>query len=103
ATPVVEGAPADDASWLVLNSSGGPYSLLATYSLLIATFLGTMGLPHVLVRFYTNPDGRDARRTAVFVLALIGIFYIAVTAVGAISRLYVPKLLISRSEERRVG
>jgi Na+(H+)/acetate symporter ActP len=102
ATPVVEGAPADDASWLLPNSSGAPYSLLATYSLLIATFLGTMGLPHVLVRFYTNPDGRDARRTAVFVLALIGIFYIAVTAVGAISRLYVPKLLISGETDAAV-
>ena len=68
----------------------------------IATFLGTMGLPHVLVRFYTNPDGRDARRTAVFVLALIGIFYIAVTAVGAISRLYVPKLLISGETDAAV-
>ena len=102
ATPVVEGAPVDDATWLLPNSSGGPYSLLGTYSLLIATFLGTMGLPHVLVRFYTNPDGRDARRTAVFVLALIGIFYIAITAVGAISRLYVPKLLISGETDAAV-
>ena len=61
-----------------------------------------MGLPHVLVRFYSNPDGRDARRTAVFVLALIGIFYIAVTAVGAISRLYTPKLLISGETDAAV-
>ena len=35
----------------------------STYSLILATFLGTMGLPHVVVRFYTNPDGRAARRT----------------------------------------
>ena len=34
-----------------------------------------MGLPHVLVRFYTNPDGRAARRTTVVVLALLGGFY----------------------------
>ncbi len=102
ATPVVEDAPADDATWLLPNASGGPHSLLGTYSLLLATFLGTMGLPHVLVRFYTNPDGRDARRTAVFVLALIGIFYIAVTAVGAISRLYTPKLLISGETDAAV-
>ena len=27
---------------------------------MLATFLGTMGLPHVLVRFYTNPDGGSA-------------------------------------------
>ena len=61
-----------------------------------------MGLPHVLVRFYSNPDGRAARRTAVFVLALIGIFYVAVTAVGAISRLYTPQLLISGETDAAV-
>ena len=37
--------------------------LYLTYSLVLATFFGTMGLPHVVVRFYTNPDGRAARRT----------------------------------------
>ena len=42
------------------------------YSLLLATFLGTMGLPHILVRFYTNPDGPAARRTTVRVLGLLG-------------------------------
>ena len=34
---------------------------------------GTMGLPHVLVRYYTNPDGIGARRTTVTVIALLGI------------------------------
>ena len=102
ATPVVTPAPADDATWLLPNASNRPYNLLGIYSLLLATFLGTMGLPHVLVRFYSNPDGRDARRTAVLVLALIGIFYIVVTAVGAISRLYTPKLLISGETDAAV-
>ena len=50
--------------------------LYVTYSLIIATFLGTMGLPHVVVRFYTNPDGRAARRTTLVVLGLLGIFYL---------------------------
>ena len=102
ATPVIEGAPAQDATWLRPNASGDPYGLLGTYSLLLATFLGTMGLPHVLVRFYANPDGRTARRTAVLVLALIGIFYVAVTAVGALSRLYTPQLLISGETDAAV-
>jgi Na+(H+)/acetate symporter ActP len=35
-----------------------------------------MGLPHVLVRFYTNPDGRAARRTTLVVLCLLGAFYL---------------------------
>ena len=36
-----------------------------------------MGLPHVVVRFYTNPDGRAARRTTLVVLGLLGLFYIS--------------------------
>ena len=53
-------------------ASGGASGLYVTYSLIIATFLGTMGLPHVVVRFYTNPDGRAARRTTLVVLVLLG-------------------------------
>ncbi len=52
------------------------HPLYATYGLIVATFLGTMGLPHVVVRFYTSPNGRAARRTTVAVLALIGAFYL---------------------------
>ena len=40
-----------------------PYSLLYTYSLIVALVCGTAGLPHILVRFYTNPDGVAAKRT----------------------------------------
>ena len=39
----------------------GPADAYLTGSLLFALLLGTMGLPHVLVRFYTNPDGRTVR------------------------------------------
>ena len=46
----------------------GSQGLYTTYSIVLATFLGTMGLPHVVVRFYTNPDGRAARRTTLAVL-----------------------------------
>ena len=60
--PTVAGAPATDRHGSP-GSGDADDQLLAIYSLLIATFLGTMGLPHVLVRFYTNPDGRAARRT----------------------------------------
>ena len=44
--------------WSLPLGEGGGEGLYLTYSLIIATFLGTMGLPHVVVRFYTNPDGR---------------------------------------------
>jgi Na+(H+)/acetate symporter ActP len=92
-TPV--GAPTTDRDWLVPMSGDKSNQLLEIYSILIAGFLGTMGLPHVLVRFYTNADGRAARRTTVAVLAMIGGFYIAVTMLGALSRFYTPQLLVS--------
>ena len=53
-----------------------PWLAAADLHLLLATFLGTMGLPHILVRFYTNPDGSAARRTTVRVLGLLGAFYL---------------------------
>ena len=92
--PTVSEAVSSNADWLRPGSSGLT-DLLQTYSLLIATFLGTMGLPHVLVRFYTNPDGKAARRTAVHVLLLLGLFYLFPIVLGALSRMYVPELLVT--------
>jgi Na+(H+)/acetate symporter ActP len=69
---------------------------------MIALFLGTMGLPHVLVRFYTNPDGRTARRTAVVVLAMVGGFYLVATLLGVLSRFYTPQLLVSGDTDAAV-
>ena len=73
------------------------HPLYATYGLIVATFLGTMGLPHVVVRFYTSPNGRAARRTTVVVLALIGAFYLLPPVYGALGRLYVPELPSART------
>ncbi|MDT5030795.1 MAG: hypothetical protein QOC94_966 [Actinoplanes sp.] len=80
------------AGWLLPGRAG---SLFATYSLILATFLGTMGLPHVLVRFYTNPDGASARRTTLVVLALVGMFYLLPTLYGVLGRIYTPQLLMT--------
>ncbi|WP_199430738.1 sodium/solute symporter [Qaidamihabitans albus] len=91
--PVVAGGALDNASWLRPTEDAS--DLLGTYSLIFATFLGTMGLPHVLVRFYTNPDGKAARRTTVQVLLLLGLFYMFPILIGALSRLYVPELLVT--------
>jgi Na+(H+)/acetate symporter ActP len=71
------------------------HPLFFTYSLILATFLGTMGLPHILVRFYTNPDGRAARQTTVIVLALLGVFYIFPAVYGVLGRIYAPDLLMT--------
>ena len=68
------------------------YSLLYTYSLIIALICGTAGLPHILVRFYTNPDGVAAKRTAMWVMILIGVFYIFTPMFGVLGRNLLPEL-----------
>jgi cation/acetate symporter len=83
----------DGSRWLVPLTELGDHPLFIVYSLILATFLGTMGLPHVLVRFYTNPDGRAARTTTLVVLGLLGIFYLFPTVYGALGRVYAPRLL----------
>lgn len=100
-TPVVSGAPLRNDDWLRLNSAG-PLSLLTTYSLLVALLLGTMGLPHVLGRYYANPDGRAARATTLVVLILLGAFYLVPTLSGVLSRLYVPQLLVAGKTDAAV-
>ncbi len=69
-----------------------PYSLLYTYSLIIALVCGTAGLPHILVRFYTNPDGVAAKRTTMWVMILIGVFYVFPPIMGVIGRNLLPEL-----------
>jgi Na+(H+)/acetate symporter ActP len=69
-----------------------PLSLLYTYSLIIALVCGTAGLPHILVRFYTNPDGVAAKRTTMWVMILIGVFYVFPPVIGVIGRNFLPEL-----------
>jgi Na+(H+)/acetate symporter ActP len=87
----------DGESWLrpLSGASGRAHPLYSTYSIVLALFFGTMGLPHVLVRFYTNPDGRAARRTTLTVIALLGAFYLFPPLYGALGRVYAGDLLMS--------
>ncbi|NBV52777.1 MAG: cation acetate symporter [Verrucomicrobia bacterium] len=75
-----------------LEANKKPYSLLYTYSLIIALVCGTAGLPHILVRFYTNPDGVAAKRTTMWVMILIGVFYVFPPVYGVIGRSLMPEL-----------
>jgi cation/acetate symporter len=86
--------PSGDLWTSPLASSTG-HPLYTTYSIILATFLGTMGLPHVVVRFYTNPDGRAARRTTLVVLGLLGLFYVLPPVYGALGRLYASDLIVT--------
>jgi cation/acetate symporter len=57
-------------------------SRLDFISLALALVLGTAGLPHVLMRFYTVPTAREARRSVVWAIWLIGIFYLFTLVLG---------------------
>ena len=81
------------SAWADPVDFAGDHPLYSTYSLMVATFLGTMGLPHVVVRFYTNPDGKAARQTTVAVLGLLGLFYVLPPVYAALGRLYAPDLV----------
>ncbi|WP_427896564.1 solute symporter family protein [Kribbella sp. GL6] len=51
-------------------------------SLALALVLGTAGLPHVLMRFYTVPDSKEARRSVSWAIWIIGIFYLFTLVLG---------------------
>jgi cation/acetate symporter len=59
-----------------------PWGALDLMSLGMALILGTAGLPHILVRFYTVPDAKTARHSVVWAMVLIGVFYILTTFLG---------------------
>ncbi|MDT4972530.1 MAG: hypothetical protein QOG22_2673 [Pseudonocardiales bacterium] len=101
--PVITSLPAQrNESWLRPLGSGKDHPLYASLSLILAICLGTMGLPHVLVRFYTNPDGRDTRRTTLIVIVALSSFYLLPTVFGAIGRAFVPDLLLTGNTDATV-
>jgi cation/acetate symporter len=51
-------------------------------SLAIALVLGTAALPHILIRFYTVPTSRDARKSVLWAIGLIGVFYLFTLVLG---------------------
>jgi cation/acetate symporter len=51
-------------------------------SLGLALVLGTAGLPHILIRFYTVPTAREARRSVMWAIWIIGAFYLMTLALG---------------------
>ncbi len=71
------------------------HPLAATYGVILATFLGAIGLPHILVRFYTNPDGPAARKTTSLVLLLLACFYVFPAVFAVLGRAEAPGLYTS--------
>jgi cation/acetate symporter len=68
----------------------GPGTYLNTPALVISTgltiFIGTAGLPHILMRFFTVPDAKAARVSVLWTIGIIGVFTALVTVMGFGSR-----------------
>lgn len=93
---------ATPASWdsaLLTEGTNGAHPLVATYGIIIATFFGAIGLPHILVRFYTNPDGAAARRTTLIVVLLLSTFYLFPAILAVLARMRAPQLYLSSDSD----
>ncbi|MDR1635228.1 MAG: cation acetate symporter [Bifidobacteriaceae bacterium] len=65
-----------------LKYGGSNWSKVDFVSLGLALVLGTAGLPHVLMRFYTVPTAKEARKSVVWAIWLIGLFYVFTLVLG---------------------
>ncbi|MGM0677290.1 MAG: sodium:solute symporter family protein [Pseudomonadota bacterium] len=61
------------------------FSTLNMFLLTMALMIGTAGLPHVIIRFFTVPRVRDARKSAGWALVFIALLYTTAPAVGAMA------------------
>jgi cation/acetate symporter len=67
--------------------TNGQKSMIDVFCITAALMVGTAGLPHVIVRFFTVPKVRDARKSAGWALVFIAILYTTAPAVAAFARL----------------
>jgi cation/acetate symporter len=65
-----------------LKIEGSPTDRLDFISLMLALFLGTAALPHILIRYYTVPSQAAARKSTIVAIAAIGFFYILTLYMG---------------------
>jgi cation/acetate symporter len=79
--------PAGDA---YLAPGGSGRSFLDTVSVALAFAIGTAALPHILIRFFTVPDARQARSSAGWATGLIGAFFVMTAIIGFGARAVLP-------------
>ncbi len=76
---------ANGAKWSYVG--GGLFKNLAeSLSMVIGLSLGTIGLPHILLRFYTNPSAKDARYSALFAIGIASAFFAIALYLGTVGR-----------------
>jgi cation/acetate symporter len=71
-----------DKNTIAVLSPGSTYTPLEAISLGLALILGTAGLPHILMRFYTVPNAKQARLSVFYATGFIGYFYILTFIIG---------------------
>ena len=76
-----------DLGFGAYTSAFNDKSMIDVCAITLALMVGTAGLPHVIVRFFTVPKVRDARISAGWALLFITLLYTTAPAVGALSRL----------------
>jgi cation/acetate symporter len=67
--------------------TSGAKTTIDVFAITMALMIGTAGLPHVIVRFFTVPKVSDARKSAGYALLFIALLYTTAPAVGAFARL----------------
>ncbi len=78
-----------------LQPGGLITSPLEAFSLGLALMFGTAGLPHILMRFYTVPDAKTARKSVFYATGFIGYFYILTVTIGFGAAILVGKKIIT--------
>ena len=88
------GLPEYTAAWVP-----GKKGMVDVLAITVALMVGTAGLPHVLIRFYTVPSARDARWSAMWALVFIALLYTTAPAVAAFARVNMIQTLHERPVE----
>ncbi|WP_442794710.1 solute symporter family protein [Pelobium manganitolerans] len=65
-----------------IGKGASVWSKMDFISLMLALFLGTASLPHILIRYYTVKSQRDARKSTILAIAAIGAFYVLTLFMG---------------------
>jgi cation/acetate symporter len=81
-----------------LQAGGLVTDPLDAVSLGIALMFGLLGLPHILMRFYTVPDARAARSSVLYATGFIGYFYLIIPLVGFGAAALVGRDIVSRTD-----
>jgi cation/acetate symporter len=83
----------------MLRPGGLVTSPIDAVSLGLALMLGLLGLPHILMRFFTVPNAKEARKSVAYATTFIGYFYCIIPVVGFMAAVLVGKGLITKVDK----